>query len=226
MLLAGQTATLTAHTNVSVQGSASTITIVDQATGAIVKSCATGKACSGTSTFNSGGPHSYVATVNDLGSGTVTVSRAQWTISLKAAASTVLAGATTKLTATANQNVGAYRRRLPALIFDDTTGALLVSCDRGKACAVTTTLFYTGDGHSYSAVVAAGEEAGELVEVQARSNQVAVARREWSVALTTNRTEFTAGQTATLTATANQNVGSTDGAFELSIFERRSVANA
>ena len=218
-LLAGQTATLTARTDVSVQGSASTITIVDQTTGAILKTCTTGKACTGTSTFNSGGAHSYVATVNELSSGSVTVSRAPWAISLRAAASTVLAGATTKLTATANQNVGSTGGSYRTLIFDDTTETLLATCETGKTCSVNTTAFYTGDGHSYRAVVATGADGGELVDVQAQSSQVAVSRREWTVALTSNRAQFTAGQTATLTATANQSAASTGGAYEISIFD-------
>lgn len=219
VLLAGQTATLTARTDVSVQASASTITIVDQTTGTILKTCTTGKACSATSTLTSGGPHTFVATVNELSSGTVTVERAAWSLSLVAAASTVIAGGVTRLTATANQNLGNTGGTYRTLIYDDTTGTLLVSCETGKTCSVNTTPFYTGDGHSYSAVVAAGDVDGELVDVQAQSNQVAVSRRDWTVALTANRTQFTAGQTATLTATANQSAANTGGAYEISIFD-------
>lgn len=145
----GQSATLTATTDVDVVPTASIIRIIDQTTGATLASCSTGATCSATTTFTSGAAHNYVATVNALTSSVVTVSRMAWTISLASSATSFVTGATVTLTATANQNVGSTSGIYRIYIFDRTANTLIKSCNTGTTCVHTATPpFQSGPAHT------------------------------------------------------------------------------
>ena len=221
-ILAGQTATLTAVTDVAVQSSASTIAIVDQSTGATLKTCVTGKTCAVATTFSTGGPHTYVATVGALSSVTVVVERAPWTVTLAADSTTLAAGATTRLVATANQNLANTDSGYQTYIFDTTGDTLLGTCVTGKACTAHTAPS-TGVGeHDYVAVVAAAGtpvSLGDVVDIQAQSESVLVGSSAWNVSLVASAEFVSAGQSYKLTATANQNVGSTAGTLKTYIID-------
>jgi RHS repeat-associated protein len=221
-LLAGQSVTLTAVTDIAVQGSASTIAILDQTTGATLTTCTTGRYCVATATFATGGPHTYIATVRALSSTTVVVERAPWTVTLAADDSTVVAGATTRLVATANQNLTNTSTNYQTYVFDTTAGTLLGSCTIGKVCAVRTAVFTGGGQHDYVAVVAAaGAPAtlGDALDIQAQSDAVTVGAGDWSITLVAAGSNLVAGATTVLTATANQNVGNTDSRYQTYIFD-------
>jgi RHS repeat-associated protein len=219
---AGQYANLTATTDVNVELSASTIAIVDQTTGTTLKTCTVGKTCAIATRFYSGGPHTYVATVSSLTSAPVTVTRAAWAISLTVNSSVVGAGGTRTLTATANQSLSNTAGNFQIHLFDTSTGSRLGSCSSGTVCTATTTVFYTGPSHDYVALVAAaGTPAvpADATSVQAESSSVRVSRQAWTLTLTTNRTELSAGSSAILTATANQYLQNTGGSYQIHIFD-------
>lgn len=135
----GTSATLTATTDVDVAPTASIVRIIDQTTGATLKSCTTGATCSIATTFTSGPAHNYVATVNALTSNVVVVSRMAWTIALTSNMTSFVTGATVTLTATANQNVGGTSGMYRIYIFDRTTNTVIYSCTSGSSCSYSAT---------------------------------------------------------------------------------------
>ncbi|WP_309615909.1 hypothetical protein, partial [Salinibacterium sp.] len=94
-------------------------------------------------------------------------------------------------------------------IVDVTSGATLKSCTTGTVCTLASVSFYTGPPRIYVATV------NSLT-----SNQVTVARKPWTVALTADKTMFAAGETVLLTASANQDVGVTNGSYFIRIYDK------
>ena len=216
-------ATLTATTDVAVQLSYSSIKITDQTTGSVIKTCTTGTTCAIAQKFYTGGPHTYIAQVGSLSSNTVEVARQAWSVSLTSASPTVTAGGSTLFTATANQSVSSTNYNYKIYIFSTTLNVLLTVCATGTTCSVNLSAQDTGGPRELVAVVAAsGPNPANLaaaIDVQAQSNAVSVARLPWTVALTTNLTALTTTQSATLTATVNQNVGQTGSNYRIYIFD-------
>lgn len=127
-------------------------------------------------------------------------------ITLAADASTFVAGDSVTLTATTDVTVTGTGQTIR--IFDDTTSTELESCTSGLECVVEVQ-FFTGGAHTYYATVGALE-----------SDPVDVARAEWSVTLATDDDLLAIGETAEITATANQDLGETDDEYELFIFDQ------
>jgi len=228
-ILAGQNARLTATTDVSVSGTGQTLRIVDQTTNTEVKSCTSGSTCRVNVQFVTGDAHTYVATVGSLESNPVEVARAAWTIDLAADSDTLSAGQTTRLQSTANQNVGNTAGEYETYIFNLTTGELLTSCTSGKICSVRSEPFYDDDAstHMFLAMVGAvGDPSGpeDVEDVQASSGVVTITRASWSMDISADRSEVSAGDVVNVTATTNQNVGLTNGKYSMYIFEAASGA--
>jgi hypothetical protein len=171
--------------------------------------------------FSTGGPHTYVATVNALTSNEVTVSREAWTVSLATTEATFAAGDSVTLTATANQDVGNTGGSYTIQIFDTTTGGMIRECTSGTTCsyAFSGSPFTTGGARPYVAVVAQHNSYAynysTVPDIQATSNSVTEAREAWTVSLTSSETTYASGDSVTLTATANQDVGNTGGALAI-----------
>ena len=234
---AGQSVTLTATADQQVYwtNGAYRMYIKDLTTGALVGTCASGRStasgytCTATSTFYTGGPHEYQAFVAaaadhevdvQASSNVVSAMRKPWTVSLAIDREVFAAGQSVTLTATADQQVywtnGAYRM----YIKDLTTGTVVGTCGSGVSSSAgytcwATTTFYTGGPHEYQAFVAAA--ADHEVDVQASSNVVSAMRKPWTVSLAIDREVFAAGQSVTLTATADQQVYWTNGAYRMYI---------
>lgn len=222
VLSAGQVTTLTALTDVAVQGSSSVMTINDQTTGTVLATCTIGRKCVATTPLTSGRAHTFTAQVNDLVSKPVGVERRAWTVSLAAASGPVTAGAAAQLVATANQNVGLSSTSLAIHVFDKTQGTLLATCTVGKVCKARTSEFSTGPAHEYVAAIAEpGKPAvlEELLTPQAVSGVVMVETLPWTIDLTTDHSSLLAGEQAVVTASTNQDVGDTGGAYAIHIFE-------
>lgn len=208
----GQSAVLTAAVDQPLEATSSTLTIWDTSNNVQLRSCASGATCTSTVTFTTGGPRTYEARVNGLISSTVSVARAAWTVALESDTVSIDAGKSVLLTATPNQNIKASAYRVE--FVDVTTGASLGYCApstnwyaswNGSACTLSAA-FATGPAHTYRAYVLSSYGGGGPVDSQAVSNDVVVQRSPWSVDLTTDKTEFAAGQSVLLTATPNQNI--------------------
>ena len=143
---AGQYPILTATTDLTVSSSGTVITITDQTTGSVIKTCTTGTSCPVAAQWFTGGPHTFIATVGSLISNTVVVNRTPWTLSLTTNFTTLPAGQMVQLTATANQNVGSTNSSYRIYIFDAITGAIIVSCTTGTACGTNITMIRPGFG--------------------------------------------------------------------------------
>ena len=127
-------------------------------------------------------------------------------IVLDASAMTFAVGQSVTLTATTNTNVSPSASVIA--IVDKSTGLTVKSCSTGTTCVLTTVPFRTGPARAYEARV------GSLV-----SNEIALTRQAWSVTLASDKTTFSTGQSFTLTATANQNVGSTSNSYRIRIYD-------
>lgn len=221
---AGQSVTLTATTDLAVEDSSSVIEIIDSTAHATLVSCTFGTVCSVDASFLDGEPHVYVATVGSLSSAVVTVAREGWTVELESARSSTIAGQSSLLTATANQNVTNTGGAFVIDIFDVTAGVRLKTCATGQVCSVNSPVFYQDDSyqHEFVAVVAsptAATEVGDSEDVQATSASVAVSRAGWTLEMASNLAIVRVGQDAILTATANQNVGLTFGKLAIYMFD-------
>lgn len=229
-LQVGQTATLTTTTDVDIAPTNSVVHIVDQTTSSTIATCATGTTCTAAVSFSTGGPRTYVATVNALTSNTVTVDRAGWGISLTEDTPVFAAGKSVTLTATTNQDIDSTGGNYAIYVFDETAGTLLGHCDSSNSNSPTTTCtatstFSTGEAHTYVAEVAAAANPlpaslSDATDAQATSNQVSASRQPWTIQLATDQTSYAAGQTATLTATVDQNLDSTNGSYALYVFDQ------
>ena len=226
--VAGVTATLTAVTDQDVAATSSTFAIIDETTDVWLATCTTGTTCNATTSFDTGGPHTYVATVNALRSNEVTVAREAWTVSLASSETSFSAGDAVTFTATANQSVAATGGYYLIFIFDETTGDQVSSCSSGTTCTYTLgSPFSTGGAHDYVAEVSQGSwrtSYATASDVQATSNVVAESRAPWTVMLTASETAVSAGDSVTLTATGNQDLSNTGLNYKLRIFDQTTGA--
>jgi RHS repeat-associated protein len=218
-ILAGQKARLTATTDVSVSGTGQAIEILDVATDEVLESCATGASCWVDVQFFTGEPRNYLARVGDLESDVVTVSRAAWTLTLTPDTDELAAGQSTRLVATADQNVGNTNGAYALYIFNVTTGERLAVCTTGRVCTAQTGTFYRDDAYSYEfiAIVAAADDPAtfdDVHEVQG-SRLASVGRMGWTLDVVTDKTTVVAGDVVRITATANQRVDLTNGRYAL-----------
>ena len=216
-----QTPTFTATLDRTISGTGSTLQIIDETTNTVLKSCTSGVTCVTYSKFYTGPAHTYVAKIGSLTSNTVTTSRAAWSITLSADKTVDNSHYTPYLTATANQQTSSTNGSYTIHLFDETTGELLKSC-ASNTCSAQTVRFLTGGPHTYVALVSAAATPANLqavTDVQATSNTVSVARWDWAVALTTDIPVLGAGQTATLTATQNNDLTHFSGAYRVYIFD-------
>jgi hypothetical protein len=224
IIAAGDSATLTALTDLPVDDTGESVQITDQTTSTVLASCSTGSECTATTAFDTGAAHTYVATVGDLTSSTVSVEREAWTLHLASSSHTVKAGDSTNVVARANQDVGATDGNYEIDIFDMETGVRIAQCTTGTSCTAPSTLMYDDDSfsHNYDAVVAAvggPESATDATDIQASAGPVTVSDASWQLTMTTNRDVVAVGQTVTVTLHANQNVAYTNGQLELYIFD-------
>jgi RHS repeat-associated protein len=209
VISAGQSATLTATVDQPLQDTSSAVTIWDLSTEAAVRTCTSGLTCAASAVFYTGGAHTYVARVNGLVSGVVTLERAAWSVSLSIDRTSFVMGQSVTLTATTNQQVGYSNNRYRMWIKDVATGVTVGSCSNATSaagvftCGVTLT-YYADGAHEYQAYIASYSDIA--ADVQATSNTVSTARAAWSVSLAINRTSFVMGQSVRLTATTNQQV--------------------
>jgi RHS repeat-associated protein len=224
---AGGHATLTATANQSVTGTGGVyaITIMDATTQGMVVRCTTGSSCSGNVSFPTGGAHSYVAYVSSattwwddiqVESNTTVVSRAAWTLALTTDTTSFAAGGTATLTATANQDVAETSGHFAITIMDGTTQATIVRCTTGTVCSATVS-FPTGGPHNYVAYVSSAGSWWD--DIQVESNQFLLTRAAWTLTLTQDAQVFPVGGHVAVTATANQDVGLTSGAYAISIID-------
>lgn len=123
-------------------------------------------------------------------------------VSLVADALTFAAGGSVALTATTDVEVSSSGSRIE--IVEEATGSVLSACSSGTSCTAQVS-FASGPARSYIA-----RSAGVV------SSSVSISL-PWSVGLTQNKAVFAAGEQVTLTATANQNVGSTGGNYKIFI---------
>jgi YD repeat-containing protein len=219
---AGSLATLTATTDSDIAGTSSTVTITDETTNSTLATCTAGLACTVGTSFLTGGPHTYVATVNGLTSNELSVGREAWAVTLTSNKTVFATGENVTLTSTTNQDVGNTGGSYTTRIYDLTTGAVIVACTTGTICTANTS-FYSGDPHTYVAEVAyigsASWPKNYASDVQADSGEISAARVAWTVSLTSNKTVFAAGDSVTLTAVTNQDVGNTNGSYTTRIYD-------
>ena len=223
-ILAGESATLIATANSTLTNTGATLIVVDQTTGLTLKSCTTGTACATTTTFASGSAHTYIAKISaQVVSTIVTVARAPWTVSLASDKTTFTLGEAVTFAATVNQNVGSTSGNYALYIFDKTSGAQLSSCATGTTCSKTSTaLFTAGPAHAIVAVVAktGATTFATLADIQASSGDVSISRQQWAVTLASNSPSFLQGDTITFTASLNQDLSGTAGAYQLFLFDK------
>jgi RHS repeat-associated protein len=221
---AGGSVTLTATADNDPVAAGYHMVILDRSSGATLKDCTTsGLTCvAGGVSFSSGAPHDYVANVFPLGGQTnplltssdVTVARQPWTASLSSDASSLQVGQTATLTAGANQEVGSTGGSYVLTIVDQTLAKTLATCAANTGCTASVQIA-SGVAHSYVAVVS--DKLGR--DVQATSTAVVVGRAAWTVSLSASPSTWVAGQSSTLTATANQDVGQTGSAYVIRLMD-------
>jgi murein DD-endopeptidase MepM/ murein hydrolase activator NlpD len=148
--------------------------------------------------FNSGGETCNSPYV----SATTQAAQATWSVSLQASYTTVTTGTSVTLTAIANQDVGPTIYYIWIVASD---GTVFGYCGTGTTCTTSVSSSTAGPVTFY-AVVADGNGASQ----QAASGGVVVTwTLPWSVTLEASATAVAAGNSVTLTAVADQNVGST-----------------
>jgi YD repeat-containing protein len=221
---AGSAVTLTATTDTDPVGAGYHTVIEDMTVGVALVDCtASATTCVATGVkFSSGPPHDYVAFVYPTGttahalltSSVVTVSRAAWAASLSSSVQQLGVSQSGTLTASANQEVGSTGGAYVLTIVDQTSGVTMATCAVDAGCTASIQI-PNGLPQTYVAMVA--DRLGR--DVQATSTPVVVGRSAWTVALSASPTTWGAGQSSTLTATANQDVGSTGGAYVLRIVD-------
>lgn len=226
---AGETVQLIAATDVTITGTGQTIRIFDDTTSTELESCSSGTECTVDVQFFTGGAHSYVATVGSLESDPVEVSRALWSVTLSADVAALAAGETAELTATANQDVGETDGEYELFIFNQTTEELLASCATGAICVEDSPTFYLDDSPAYTFIAVVGaagspDVLGDVVDAQATSDPVTVSRTPIAIDLVADKEQLTAGDTVTVTVTADQDVAETGGLYSIHIFEAVSGA--
>jgi hypothetical protein len=217
------TATLTATANQDVANTGKYIRLYDATTSTLLNVCSSGLSCSISRGFTALGnvAHDYVAYVAASStstfppagivatSNTLTLTPVPWSVTLTSTKTTLGSQDTATLTATANQDVansGKYIR-----LYDATTSTLLTVCSSGLSCSISRGFTALGNvAHDYVAYVAASSTStfppGGIV---ATSNTLTLTPVAWSLTLTSTITSVGSQQSATLTATANQDVANT-----------------
>jgi RHS repeat-associated protein len=222
-IAAGQSATLTATTDVDVAGSASVVSIVDQTTGASVAWCPSGRSCVVAVSFPAGPAHTYVAMVNSRTSNQVTIARQTWSVGLQSSTPQLAAGASAMLTATANQDLGQTLGQYALYVFDADSGVKVAYSGSGTMTGGGVQFVTGAVSHRFVAVVAhdagAAIDYAQAADVQATSNVVTVGRQPWSLTLSGDLSTIAAGQSATLAVESNQDVGGTGGLYALYVFD-------
>jgi RHS repeat-associated protein len=221
---AGESVHLTATTDVTVTGTGQTIRIFDDTTSTELESCSSSFECVVDVQFFTGGAHTYIATVGSLESDPVEVSRALWSVDLAADVEALAAAETAELTATANQGLGETDGQYELFVFNQTTEELLVSCDTGDTCVEESPTFYLDDAPAYTFIAVVGatgspETIDDVDDVQATSDPVTVSRTPIEIEIETDKTDLTAGDTVTVTVTADQGVELTNDLYAIHIFE-------
>jgi RHS repeat-associated protein len=222
-LLNGETATLTATANQSVSGTGWAIQVFDTASNTRYANCVSGTTCTYTVDWGNAG-HGFVAYVGQQSStkpppalqatsNTVTIAHAAWTLTLSSDRGALRNGETATVTATANQPVGGTGWAIQ--VFDQNANVRYANCVAGTTC--TYTVNWSNAGHDFVAYVGQQSSTKPPPSLQATSNVVTVARVPWSVSLTTDASSLETGQTATLTATADQPVDGTG--FTIQVFD-------
>lgn len=167
----GEPVTLTAVTNRALPAGA-VIEIVNQATRAVIKSCATGRRCQATVTSGVG-TRTYQAVITApsgtaplASSALVSVTWVAAAVTLRASRTSAASGRWVLLSAHANENVAGTGYAID--IIDVTTGAVVASCGRWSSCS--TWVRRSSGSQTYQAVI--GTPAGR--DAQASSPTVTV----------------------------------------------------
>jgi sugar lactone lactonase YvrE len=138
---AGQKVSLTAQVATDVSATRAKLVLIDQNTGTVIKSCASGTACTA-SAANPAGSHTYVAElvttagVVTAASPIVPVVWAAPTVAVAASPASPEAGQKTAVTATASESMTG--NPLSIEIYDPSTGTVLKSCPNGTVCTLRT----------------------------------------------------------------------------------------
>lgn len=122
-----------------------------------------------------------------------------FSITLTVDDSSLKTGESATLTATANQPVSATQQ----IKIYRTDGSHQKSCSYGSVC--TLSVAYSTSPRTYVAYVAGQGTANPPPDLAATSGTVTVSPEPWTLTLSTDKTVLTTGETATVTATANQN---------------------
>ena len=128
-----------------------------------------------------------------------------WSLSLSAPYSTLGVNDSETITATTNQDVGPTPYYIE--IYDENTNDLLASCGSGTTCSASVSQS-SAESDSYVAYVAEDSSSNPPLDIQATSGTVSVQWVYFSVTLTSTYTTQSPGQSVTLTATSNYDVGS------------------
>ncbi|HWA66524.1 MAG TPA: DUF6531 domain-containing protein [Mycobacteriales bacterium] len=232
-LTTGQQATLTATANQPITNTPYFIAIYDTTTGDRVGYCdGDHTPCNVTATIETAivdwtdDPEVYVADVSPQGvsptsagvvatSDPVTISPlGGWSITLTASTASLTGGQQATLTAVSSQTIDGTPSYFIA-IYDTTTGDRVGYCDGDHTpCTVDDTTATTSVGWSdapqtYVADVSPHGDPPTASDVVAISDPVIISPAAWSVTLTTTAAAVGSGQTAVLTATANQTIDDT-----------------
>lgn len=218
----GGSTTLTASANADVGPSPYWLSIFDQTAGARVALCASGSSCSVTVTQSGSTIRNYVGYVG--GSGTTappspvqatsnTIQVTWLSITLGATATFLAPGASTTLIANASQNVGPTLYGIQ--IYDQTTNTQIARCATGTSCS-TSISQPQATIHAFVAYIACFGSPCGPPNIRATSNTVNVT---WlSVSLRSTSVYVLTGFGATLTATANADIGSSP--YDIEIYDQ------
>jgi RHS repeat-associated protein len=171
---------------------------------------ADGTGATPTHVYEASGTYTLTLTTTDADGASASVSRQvtvagpPTTVGLSSSKLSFAAGDSFVLHAVVDEPLDATRSTLT--IRDATNDEDLKVCAVGTECEVEQT-FTSGDPRDYIATV------GSL-----QSQTVTVSRMAWAVLLEADETEIGAGETTTLTATLNQDLSDTDGAYAVAIF--------
>jgi putative cell wall-binding protein/uncharacterized protein YvpB len=210
---ANQNVTLIAVANGDVGNSIYGLYIVDLTTG-LQKDCSTGTVCTWVVSYT-GATHGFVARVGmfdgtetQVTSSTTTIvwagAPSSWTVTLTPGSESVAANQSVTLTATANGDVG---DSIYGLYIVDTANGSQHNCSTGTTCSWT--VAYSGATHSFVARV--GMFNGTQTQVTSSTTTIvwSGAPSTWTVSLSPVSASVGDGQSVTLTATTNRDVGPT-----------------
>jgi len=246
-LSAGEEATLTAtlDQDLTATAGAYAVAIFDTTNEVRVSTCTSGTSCQVVvSAYDHPVPTSeYVAVVLDASdvdsetvfeavdvqatSAAVSVSREAWEVVLTADSEVLNPAGSTHLRAELNQDVGETNGLYAVYIFEVSKDIFVAQCNSGTEC-VSSVGWNTTDPWPgfYEAVVAKRRSSAptsyyELEDrIDSLSEPASINEAEWEASLATDKTVLKAGETATLTASSNFDVGDTEGRYALYIVDR------